>query len=556
MLYVRASACLRKKLRNDFRSFIFLQKGGQHMALIDISHLTFGFDAEAIFDDVSVQLDTDWRLGLIGRNGRGKTTFLRLLQGAYPCVGTITANTAFDYFPFDVEDTAQDTLSVVRAAIAPFDRWEARMAFLAARGDEAAMQEYGEVYERYQSADGYTIDEQIAREAGLLDVPEEVLARPFFTLSHGERTKLLLAALFLKKNNFLLIDEPTNHLDLHGRRVIGEYLARKSGFILVSHDRALLDSAVDHILSINRCDIEVQRGNYTSWKENRDRHDAFERAENEKLMQDIARLQASAGRAGAWSDALERSKIGAHAADRGFIGHKSAKMMKRAKTIERRCEEKIEQKRELFKNIEQADSLKLHLLKPPRKRLVEVERLAVDYGARVLFSGLSFTVEAGERVALTGPNGSGKSSVLGLLLGRDVPHTGAARVAPGTVISHIPQDTSFLRGSLDDFIAARSLDGSLLRAILRKLDFTRAQFSRDLADYSGGQKKKVLLAAALSRPAHLLVWDEPLNFIDILSREQIEALLLREGPTMLFVEHDAMFIKNVATKTVAVGEMK
>lgn len=118
------------------------------MALIDISHLTFGFDAEAIFDDVSVQLDTDWRLGLIGRNGRGKTTFLRLLQGAYPCVGTITANTAFDYFPFDVEDTAQDTLSVVRAAIAPFDRWEARMAFLAARGDEAAMQEYGEVYER------------------------------------------------------------------------------------------------------------------------------------------------------------------------------------------------------------------------------------------------------------------------------------------------------------------------------------------------------------------------------------------------------------------------
>ena len=525
------------------------------MGLIDVAHLTFGFDGEMIFDDVSVQLDTDWRLGLIGRNGRGKTTFLHLLQGAYPYAGTITADTAFDYFPFDVDDPAQDTLGVVRAAIAPFDCWEARMQRLAARGDEAAMREYGELYERYQGADGYTINEQIVREAALLQVPGEVLARPFGTLSHGERTKLLLAALFLKKGNFLLIDEPTNHLDLHGRRVIGEYLARKSGFILVSHDRALLDTAADHILSIDRCGIELQRGNYTSWKENRDRHDAFERAENEKLVQDITRLQAAAGRAGAWSDALERSKVGAHAADRGYIGHKSAKMMKRAKVIERRCEEKIEHKRALFKNTEQAEKLKLHLLKPPRKRLIEVERLAVDYGARALFTGLSFTVEAGERVALTGPNGSGKSSVLALLLGRDVPHTGAARIAPGLEVSYIPQDTSFLRGSLDEFIAARSLDGSLLRAILRKLDFTRAQFSRDLAGYSAGQKKKLLLAAALSKPAHILIWDEPLNFIDILSREQVEALLSHEEPTMLFVEHDATFIKNIATRSVAVGEM-
>ena len=131
---------------------------------------------------------------------------------------------------------------------------------------------------------------QIKRELKKLRVKEEALYRSLNTLSYGERTKVLLAALFARENRFLLIDEPTNHLDLEGRRLLGEYLAQKKGFILVSHDRAFLDSCVDHMVSINKTDIQVQKGNFSAWYENKERQDAFEMARQEQLKKEIGRL--------------------------------------------------------------------------------------------------------------------------------------------------------------------------------------------------------------------------------------------------------------------------
>lgn len=153
-------------------------------------------------------------------------------------------------------------------------------------------------------------------------------------------------------------------------------------------------------------------------------------------------------------------------------------------------------------------------------------------------------------MALEGRNGSGKSSLLKLLLGRGVRHEGALTLASGLEISYVPQDTSFLRGPLGDFILERGVDETLFKAILRKLGFSREQFGRPLEDCSGGQKKKLLIAASLCERAHLYVWDEPLNFVDIDSRLQIEALLRDFAPTMLFVEHDRAFQEAVATKTI------
>lgn len=204
------------------------------MSIISVRNLTFCYEGsfDNIFENVNFTIDTDWRLGFIGRNGRGKTTFLRLLTGDYAYEGSITASVHFDYFPFTVTNeslTAAEILLTV-SGIAEYDFWRAE------------------------------------RELGLLGVDESVLPRPFATLSNGEKTKLLLAALFLKENNFLLIDEPTNHLDLDGRRLVAKYLKSKRGFILVSHDRAFLDECIDHVLSINRSTIEVIHGNYSSWQ--------------------------------------------------------------------------------------------------------------------------------------------------------------------------------------------------------------------------------------------------------------------------------------------------
>ena len=294
------------------------------MSLISVNDLTFCYDGsyDNIFEHASFELDTDWRLGFVGRNGRGKTTFLNLLLGKYEYKGTIRASVRFTYFPFPVADERRDTLDVLSEVTEGAPEW------------------------------------MLLRELGRMGMDAGILYRPFVTLSPGERTRALLAALFLRENNFLLIDEPTNHLDAEGRALLRDYLRAKKGFILVSHDRAFLDGCVDHILSINRANITVTRGNFSTWWENKARQDAYELAENERLMGDIRRLKSAAQQSSAWADRVEATKIGnaIDSADkmkntRSYVAAQSAKMQQRRKNLERRQQNAIEEKSKLLRNI-------------------------------------------------------------------------------------------------------------------------------------------------------------------------------------------------------------
>ena len=486
------------------------------MSLIQVRNLTFAYDGtyDNIFENVSFQLDTDWKLGFTGRNGRGKTTFLNLLMGKYEYQGRITASVEFSYFPYPVANKSQLCISVVEDIYPEAEYW------------------------------------QIAKELHALDLDDEVLYRPFETLSNGEQTKLLLAVLFLKENNFLLIDEPTNHLDIRGRELVSRYLNSKKGFILVSHDRAFLDGCVDHILSINKANIEVCRGNFSTWWENKSRQDAFEQAENEKLKKEISRLEETARQKATWSDRVEATKIGSHAFDRGYIGHKAEKMMARSKAIEARQRSAIEEKSKLLKNIEQSDTLKIFQTPFHTKRLALLQEVAIQYGDSPVCENISFSIEAGDRIALQGPNGSGKSSLIKLLCGEDIPHSGTVRIGSGLTISLVTQDTSHLSGKLSELALNSGIDESLFLAMLAKLDVPKSQMEKDMASLSAGQKKKVLIAKSICEKAHLHIWDEPMNYIDVISRMQIENLLLEFAPTILFVEHDKAFCEHVATKTI------
>jgi len=249
-----------------------------------------------------------------------------------------------------------------------------------------------------------------------------------------------------------------------------------------------------------------------------------------------------------WADRVERSKIGA--ADKGYVGHKAAKMMKRSKSIERRQQKAIGEKAGLLKNLETAEPLKIRQAPYHKNRLAELDNMSIRYGGRTVCREVSFAVERGDRIALAGPNGSGKSSLLRLLAGETVPHDGEVRRGSGLVVSYVPQNASGLRGDLAEYARRHGIDETLFKAILRKLDFSRTQFEKDMAGYSAGQKKKVLIARSLCEEAHLHVWDEPLNSIDVISRMQIEELLLECRPTMVFVEHDRTFCERIATKTV------
>lgn len=225
-------------------------------------------------------------------------------------------------------------------------------------------------------------------------------------------------------------------------------------------------------------------------------------------------------------------------------------MMKRSKNIEARQQQAIKQKSNLLKNMETTENLKLSPLKYHANILVSFSDVACLYDGKMISEPVSLTVQQGDRIAIDGKNGSGKSSLLKLLIGESITHTGTIQHGSGLIISYVPQDTSHLKGNLSDYAREKSLDESLFKAILRKMDFERIQFEKDMHEFSGGQKKKVLIAKSLCEQAHLYVWDEPLNFIDIYSRMQIEDLIKAFSPTMIFVEHDKAFRDAIATRII------
>ncbi len=518
------------------------------MSQINVTDLTYCYEGsfDTIFENVSFSIDTDWKIGFIGRNGKGKTTFLNLLLGKYDYSGTIAASTVFDYFPYPLseQETAMCASEFLEQIKPGCEEW------------------------------------RVICELGNLNISAEVLYRPFCSLSHGERTKVLLAALFSGDNDFLLIDEPTSHLDQESRETVKNYLAGKKGFILVSHDRDILDACVDHVLVLNRKTIEIQSGNFSSWWENKSRRDNFEKTENEKHLREIASLKRAAGKTQRWAEKSENSKIGFDPIkehDRGkdtrsYIGAKTKKLQARVRQYERRIEQEIQEKEGLLQDIENPVSLKLFPLIYHKQRLVSCQDAAIGYenGRQAVLEHFSFELFQGERVFLHGKNGCGKSTFIKAVLDR----AGAGQQAKqcpgpqvkisggelltgaGLKISYIDQDTSFLKGDMPAFCKKNGLDESLFFALLRQLDMERAQFTKAMEELSEGQKKKVLIASSLMTPAHLYIWDEPLNYIDVFSRMQIEELLLKYQPTMILVDHDTWFQEKIATRVVELERHK
>lgn len=492
------------------------------MAQINVSNLSFAYEnaSDYIFKDVNFVIDTDWKLGFVGRNGRGKTTFLNLLLNKYEYKGKIQASVNFDYFPFEVKNK-----------------------------DKLAIEVLDEVYPDYELW-------KVMKNLNELNLGEECLYKPYSVLSNGEQTKLLLAVLFTKENNFLLIDEPTNHLDYSARKIVCEFLNKQKGFVVVSHDRKFLDNCIDHVLSINKNNIEVQKGNFSSWWQNKLNQDEFELKQNEKLAKDISALKRSMEQTQMWSDRVEKTKNGTRDSgvkvDKGYVSHKAAKMAQRSKSIEVRQSRAIDEKSKLLKNIEQDDEIFFIGNNSDLKgNLVEVKNLQIKYGCIINYP-LTFQIDAGDKIALMGDNGCGKSSLFKKLLGENIECDGTIYKNSKLKISYVSQNFDYLSGSLNDFCLEYGIDRTKLFTLLIKFGLTRKQLEYNLADFSAGQKKKVLLAKSLCEDADLYIWDEPLNYIDIISRMQIEELLSKTKLTIIFVEHDISFVECVATKTVEI----
>ncbi len=490
------------------------------MALISVNNLTFGYDGSYnnIFEDVSFNIDTDWKLGLIGRNGKGKTTFLKLLQGKYEYKGKILKNVDIDYFPFEVTNKNRMSIEIINEIAPNIEDWE------------------------------------IIKELNLLNTDTEILYRNFNLLSGGEQIKVLLISLFLKGNNFLLIDEPTNHLDIETRNNLVNYLEKKKGFIVVSHDRNFLDKVVNHIIAINNTNIEIVQGNFSSWKENKDRQDNFEILQNEKLQKDINRLEIASKNSAKWSNEAEKAKSKRYNSettiDKGYMGHKASKIMKSSKVMEQRTQKAIDEKANLLKNIDRNEDLKIIPLESNRNPLILANKLQINYNGKAIFKPISFEVNNGDRVVIVGKNGIGKSSILKLIMGKEIQFNGELKKVNDLKISYVSQNTEELNGNLQTFARDNEIDESIFKAMLIKMGLSKLDFNTNIQDMSEGQKKKVLIAKSISEQANIYIWDEPLNYIDILTRIQIENAILNCKPTLIFVEHDEAFVQKVATKVV------
>lgn len=490
------------------------------MAIISVSHLTFSWpdQTENVFEDLSFNIDSEWKTGLIGRNGRGKTTLLRLLadREALDYAGTIRSPKGFKYFPLAVPDGRKRVGEVLREIFPGAESWK------------------------------------LERELSQMSLPEDVSERLFDNLSSGQKVRILLAALFAGDEDHVLLDEPTSHLDRKGQEIVAEYLKSKNGFIVASHDRSFLDSLCDHVLSLNRTSVEIVGGNYSVWEAEKSARDERNVMANEKLRREVGRLEKAARTSAEWSRKAEKAKFGGGPVDRGFVGRKAAKVMKRAKSLEKRQTAAVEQKKGLLADLDEAGSLKLATLRHRSTTLLEAKELEIPW---LPGKKLDLSIKQGDRIVLLGDNGAGKSSFLKALAGKSDISGGRLWQASGLKVSYLPQESGELDdapGTVKDYAAAMGLDLTMFLTVLRNLGAPRGAFETDLAALSAGQKRKTLLASSLCQPSHLYVWDEPLNYLDVISRRQLEELLLAWRPALIFAEHEELFVGRIATEKIII----
>lgn len=517
------------------------------MSTIICRHLTFGYDGSnnSVFSDLNLTIDTSWRTCVAGKNGRGKTTLLQLLDGQLiPHKGSVEHACSTHYFPSSVADPSLPAFIVTKIASGPYIQLEQDMERLLNMGDELALEDYVQVQDKYTQLGGYEVDAKLSKELNSLGISNLKFGKPYENLSGGEQTRCLLAALFIQKHGFALIDEPTNHLDQEGRQQVASYLRSKQGFLLVSHDRTFLDSCADHVVALNADNVQVQKSSFSYWRNQFQLGLLKQEAHNADLKKEIRGLTESAGQRRSGAAMREGKKSGA--LDKGFEGARAARQMKRALSIEKRVDQKIESRKSTQHNIEKQYQIKIGQASAAKGIVLTANNLAIKRG-KPLFSPVSFSLTAGARLAIKGRNGSGKTSLLDLLSGIIIGHTGSVSFGRGLRVSRSYQQPLWNSGSLKQRVDEAGLDQAQFRTAMATLGVRGDSLEQPIENLSLGQRKKIDIARTLITPSDVILWDEPLNYLDVETREQIEIAILREKPTMVFVEHDESFVGKIAT---------
>lgn len=537
--------------------------------LIHWHDLHLRFPDKEVLSGVSLTINPGDRIGLVGENGAGKTCLFRIAMGELtPDEGEVylAQGLRIGYLTQSLldADPEAEQQTCWESATAPFQeliRLEQELTRLAQRlettfGDEARvyLDRLGEVQDRFEQQGGYTFRTRVEATLMGLGLTQDMWDHPVPTLSAGQKVRLALARLLLSDYDVLLLDEPTNHLDISAREWLQEHLRSiETPYIVVSHDRTFLDGVVDKVGHLDRGKLTVYSGNYSAFRAQMEGEAAQAWQVYEKRQKMVRKLEAQARKYETWSNRTEKSKIGAY--DKGFVGHRAAKLMKRSIQARRRLERTMEEMKAEKPYVKDGIAIEFHA--STAKRLMRVEELVVGYDPeRPLGEPLTFDLKPGDRLALVGPNGCGKSTVLRTVLGERPPLRGTVWRSSALDVGYfdqdarsMPTDTPALQAVLDV-----EQDETLARTVMGRMRIRRESVTKPVGALSAGERAKVLLARLILGKHNLLVLDEPTNHLDIETQDVLLEALAAYPGGILFVSHDRHFVQVLATEVLHLGD--
>lgn len=516
-----------------------------------------------LFEDLGFQVFSGERVGLVGANGTGKSTLLKLIAGiektniyigswsvgyddGYIAVPKEARVAYLDQIPsypshYSVLDVLNQAFLEVQALEEQLRALEEKMKSSSGFALEQDLKTYGNLTAHYEVKGGYETQEKLSKICTGLGFSDNFLMKPFEQLSGGEKTSVILGKILMDRPDILLLDEPTNHLDLSAIEWLENYLKNFDGIvIIVSHDRYFLDNTVNKVVELEDLACKTYKGNYS----------AFQSQKEQDMLIQFANYKEQQKQIDAMEKAIKDLRDWAARADNN-------KFFKRAVNLQMRLDKMQKIERPQFDR----PNMKIDLKGAKRSGVetIVATELTKGFEDKLLFSSAQMLVEFGERIALIGPNGSGKSTLVKMLLGELPPDAGQIRLGASTTVAYLPQNVTFQDESLtilETFRDGIDIPEGKAREYLSKFMYYGKDVFKVVKHLSGGERIRLKLSRLLYDKVNVLILDEPTNHLDIDSIETLEEALEDFSGTLFFISHDRYFINKVAKRILAIESKK